>query len=350
MKIGTMATIKQVAKRAGVSVGTVSNVLSGIVRVSPARQERVWAAARELDFHPNYVARSLKVRQTKMLGMVISDITNPFFPLVVRGAEDAAIKHGYLLVTVNTDDRLEREKQFLAVLRARRVDGILLVVAPNQGDVEHLKSVVAAGVPIVCLDRIPPGIKLDSVSVDGVKGAQVCVRHLISRGHRRIAILTGSMALQTARDRLTGYKAALAEAHIKIDPALIREGDFRAESGYRLGKDLLLDRTRPSAIFVSNAMMTLGLLRATEELGVRCPEELAVASFDDLPVSEVLRPHRTAVAQPGYEVGYQGAELLIQRIEGKLRQKRPVFISLEPELKVRESTAGFKPRSSPDKQ
>lgn len=335
-----MATIKHVAKRAGVSVGTVSNVVSGAVVVSSALQERVRAAIREFDFHPNHVARSLKVRRTKMLGMVISDITNPFFPVVVRGAEDAALKHGYLLVTVNTDDRLEREKQVLAVLRARRVDGVLLVVAPNRGDVAHIESILAAGVPIVCLDRIPPGLKLDSVSVDSVKGAQVCVRHLISLGHRRVAILTGSLALQTARDRLAGYKAALAEARLKIDPALIREGDFRAESGYLLGKDLLLDRSRPSAVFASNAMMTFGLVRALEEIGLRCPDYLAVATFDDLPVSEVFRPHLTAVAQPAYEIGHMGAELLIRRVEGQQPDKKPVCIRLEPELKIRESTMG----------
>ncbi len=338
-----MATIKQVAKRAGVSVGTVSNVVSGVVRVSPVLQERVWAAVRELDFHPNHVARSLKVRQTKMLGMVISDITNPFFPLVVRGAEDAALKHGYLLVTVNTDDRLEREKQVLGVLRTRRMDGILLVVAPNRGDFSHIQSIVSAGVPIVCLDRVPPGIKLDSVSVDSVKGAQMCVRHLISAGHRRIAILTGSLALQTARDRLAGYKAALAEARIKPDPALMREGDFRADSGYFLGKDVLLDRSRPSAVFASNAMMALGLLRAVEELGLRCPDDLAVATFDDLPFSDVFRPHLTAVAQPAYEIGFVGAELLIRRLRGELPHKKPVSVRLEPELKVRESTAHSTP-------
>lgn len=334
-----MATIKEVAKLAGVSVGTVSHVLSETVPVSITLRERVWEAIRKLDFHPNHVARSLKVRETKMLGMVIPDITNPFFPLVVRGAEDGGLESGYTLVTFNTDDQVAREKRVFSVLRSRRVDGVLLVVAPSPGDVSHIESIIAAGTPVVCLDRIPPGVKVDLVSVDSVKGARMCIQHLIMQGHNRIGILTGSMALQTARDRLNGYKAALRDAGIRLDPGLIREGDFRTEAGYRLGKELLLRHDRPTAIFGSNGMLTLGLLAAMEEVGLRCPEDVAVATFDDMPVSEVFRPHLTAVAQPAYRIGYEGVQLLIQRLREGRPDRRPRHIRLEPELKIRESTA-----------
>lgn len=335
-----MATIKEVARRANVSVGTVSNVLSGSPQVNSELRERVQAAIRELDYHPNHVARSLKMRQTKMLGMIIADITNPFFPQVIRGAEDAALAHGYLLVTFNTDDRVEREKQALSVLRGRRVDGILLVVAPAKRDVSHIQATIAAGVPIVCLDRVPYGIEIDSVATDHLNSAQICVRHLISLGHRRIAIITGSKELQTARDRLGGYKAALKEAKVKIDPNLIREGDFRLETGYRIAKDLLLRQVRPTALFASSGMIALGAIKALEETQLRCPEDIAIAVFDDLPLADVYRPHLTAVAQPAYEIGYQGAELLIQRVEGKTTTSRPIRIRLESELKIRESTTG----------
>jgi LacI family transcriptional regulator len=338
-----MATIKEVARRARVSVGTVSNVLTGTVQVSPKLADRVRAAIRELDYHPDHVARSLKIRQTKMLGMVISDITNPFFPQVVRGAEDAALKHGYLLVTFNTDDHVEREKDVLSVLRTRRVDGILLVVAPSGGDVEHIQKTMQAGVRMVCLDRIPPGIAVDSVSVDNVKGANVCVRHLLSMGHRRIAIITGSLDLQTARDRLDGYRQALREARVPVETQWIREGDFRAESGYRLAKDLLLSRQRPTALFVSNGMMCLGVLRALDETGLRCPQDLALASFDDIPLADVFHPHLTAVAQPAYEIGNRGVDLLIQRISEPGPVRKPVHLLLEPELKIRESSMSGQP-------
>ena len=302
-------------------------------------RQRVEASIRALDYHPNHIARSLKSRQTQTLGMVISDITNPFFPLVVRGAEDAASKNGYFLITFNTDDRIDRERQVLSLLRSRRVDGILLVVAPNPGDASHIKAVVDEGIPVVCLDRIPNTPKsLDSVSVDNAKGAQMCVHHLIMRGHTRIAVITGSLALWNARERLAGYETALAEAGIEVDRSLIAEGDFREETGLRLGKNLLLRHNRPTALFVSNGMMTLGVLAALEEMGLSCPEDIALATFDDLPVANVFRPRLTAVAQPCYQIGYQGAELLLQRIRSELPQK-PVHIRLEPELKIRESTS-----------
>ncbi len=337
-----MATIKDVAKLAGVSVGTVSNVLSESTPVSAALRERVYRAIRRLDYHANYVARSLKVNHTKTLGMVISDITNPFFPQVVRGAEDAAFQHGYLLITSNTDDQVERERQVLSVLRSRRVDGVLLVVAPS-GDTAHIRNTVQSGVPVVCLDRIPAGLAVDSVSVDSVKGAQVCVRHLIQRGHRRIAIVTGPLTLQTARDRVKGYEAALREAGLEPAPELIVEGDFREAGGYRVGKELLLRHDRPTAVFASNGMMALGLIRAVEEIGLTCPGDVAVASFDDMPLAAVFRPHLTAVAQPAYDIGRQGAELLIRRVQRKIRSRKCVTIRLEPELRIRESTAGAPP-------
>ena len=334
-----MATIKDVAKESGVSVGTVSHVLSGTTPVRPALRERVRAAMEKLDYQPNYVARSLKAKNTKTLGVVISDITNPFFPLVVRGAEDCALKQGYLLITFNTDDQIEREKQILSLLRSRRVDGVLLVVAPNpDGDFAHIRNTTESGIPIVCLDRIPPGMTLDSVSVDNVEGAQVCVRHLINQGHKRIGIITGSLSLQTARDRLEGYRIALSEASIEVDPELIAEGNFRQVSGFRLTKSLLLQHRRPTAVFVSNGMMTIGAIQALEETGLTCPTDIAIASFDDLPLADLFHPRLTAVVQPAYEIGYRGTELLIQRLQRKITSRKRVAIRLAPELKIREST------------
>lgn len=341
-----MATIKEVAEHAKVSVGTVSNVLSGAVSVTPRLRKRVLAAIRELDFHPSQVARSLKTKQTEMLGIVISDITNPFFPLVVRGAEDVASKDNYLLITVNTDDRIERERQALSVLRSRRVDGVLLVVAPNDGDTSHIEKTVAAGIPIVCLDRIPRGISLDSVSVDSALGARECVRHFVAMGHSEIAIINGPISLETARDRLRGYEEALQEAGIPIEQRLIREGDFRVESGYREARELLLAAKPPTALFVANGMMTLGVLNALDELRVRCPEDIALASYDDLPLAASFRPRLTAVSQDGYKMGYLGAELLMQRVKGRISDPQPVQIRLRPELKIRESSLGYRPQLS----
>jgi LacI family transcriptional regulator len=340
-----MATIAEVAKRARSSTGTVSNVIRGTVRVSPALRARVEAAIRDLDFHPNEIARSLKVNQTYMLGMVLPDVTNPFFPLIMRGAEDRALERGFLLVTANTDEQIERELRVVSALRSRRVDGILLTPT-RSADADHIRRTIESGIPVVCLDRAPAGMKIDAVMLDNVRGAQDCVRHLIRTGYRTIAIITGPLELGVARERLRGYEEGLREAGIEISKELILEGDFRENSGYRLAKDLLLQFARPSAIFVSNGVMALGVLQAFEELGVKCPDDVALATFDDLAGDRAFHPRLTVVAQPGYEMGARGATLLMDRIEGKLA-KKPLVVRVAPTLIVRESTrARLSPESA----
>ncbi len=333
-----MVTIREVARQAKVSVGTVSNVLAGSATVRAELRRRVEEAMRGLDYHPNQIARSLKTRQTKTLGLVISDITNPFFPQVVRGAEDAAMESGYLLITLNTDDNPERERHALSMLRARKVDGLLLTVASAREDLNHVEQFQASGLPIVCIDRKVPNIALDLVCSDNARGARMCMQHLLSRGHHRVGYLSGSVGLFTAETRLAGFNQALAEAGISGDPRLVRHGDFRLESGYRLAKEMLLEHDPPSALFASNAMMGFGALKAIHELGLRCPEDVALAMFDDVPFGDVIQPRLTVVAQPAYEMGRVGAQLLIARLEGRENSPGPINYTLVPELLVREST------------
>jgi DNA-binding LacI/PurR family transcriptional regulator len=335
-----MATIKEVAQKAGVSVGTVSNVIGNTIRVGPKLRQRVLTAIHELGYYPSHVARSLKLRRTNTLGLLVSDITNPFFSQLVRGAEDAALEQGYLLLTFNTDDQVEREKQVLEVLRERRVDGILLVVAPGREGSRHIAETMARGTPLVCLDRLPPGIAVDAVTVDNVRASRKCVEHLLALGHRRIAILTGSMLLTTARERLQGYKQALRRGAVPADPGLIREGNFRIDDGYELTCQLLRGSDRPTALFVSNGLMAIGALKAIATLGLRCPEEIALATFDDSPLNELLSPPLTSVAQPAHQIGYRGAGILLDRIMSK-GPARPCRIRLHAELKIRESTTGY---------
>jgi LacI family transcriptional regulator len=339
-----MATIKEVARRARVSVGTVSNVLGGRVPVSAQLRERVLAIVRELDYHPNHIARSLKMRQTKMLGMVISDITNPFFPQLVRGAEDAAWKHHYILITFNSDDQLEREKLVLSALRTRRVDGVLLVASSTDSDHTHIRGAIDAGIPVVCLDRSLAGLGLDTVMVDNVAGARDCVKHLIHLGHRRIGLLAGPPELEVSRERYQGYAEALIEAGIPIDPSLVMSCGSRVETSYPAAYALLTGGDRPSAVFTSNAMMALALFRAVHDVGLRCPDDLAIASFDDPPFSEAISPQLTAVAQPSYQLGFQGAELLIRRIQQPDSKHHRLL--LRTELKIRESSVGYLQRAA----
>lgn len=338
-----IARIRDVALRAGVSIGTVSNVLANSPKVNPELRGRVEQAIRELQYEPNHAARSLATRSSKSIGVVISDITNPFFPLLVRGVEDVALRHGYTLTVQNTDDRLEREKSSLAVLRARGSDGVLLVCAPNvEADVQHLCSLREAGVKLVCLDRVPAGFDCDAVVADNEKGARQCVRHLHLLGHRHIAAILGPSGLQNSADRTRGYREALRECGLAWDSRLEREGDFRLEGGYRLAKDLLLSETPPTAIFAANCMMGLGVLKAIQACGLSCPQHVSLAVYDDYPGADIFRPTLTVVAQPAYDIGRRGTEMLISRLSGGAVGP-PWLEILPPELIVRESTAPPRP-------
>lgn len=331
-----MPTIVEVAKRARVSIATVSNVIRGTKPVSAVLKARVESAIRELDYYPNEIARSLKVKQTRILGIVLPDITNPFFPEVIRGAEDSAYDRGYFLVTANTDEQIGRERRVVAALRSYRVDGILLASAPGN-DTRHIEGTIASGLPVVFIDRPVPGVQSDAVLLDNVRGGQECVRHLIQMGHRRIAIITGKLGAQIARERLLGYQKALEEADIAVDRTLILEGDFRGESGYRLGKQLVQSKTKVTAVFICNGVMALGFLKALEETGTQCPKDIALATFDDLTLDRSFHPHLTAVIQPSYEMGARAATILMDRIEGKQTGDAST-VRIVPVLVIREST------------
>jgi DNA-binding LacI/PurR family transcriptional regulator len=338
-----MSTIVEVGKRAGVSIGTVSNVLRGTARVSPELRQRVVSAIRDLEYYPGKVAVHVKVKQTCMLGMILPDMTNPFFPEIMRGAEDRAFERGYLLVTANTDEQVERERQIVSALRSRRVDGILLAAASGN-DTRHIRAAIQAGIHVVCLDRTAAGVDTDAVLLDNMRGGERCVRHLIRSGYRDIAIITGPLGLQSASERYQGYRDALREAEIESSPAWILEGDYRKESGYRLGKKLARMRRRPSAVFVCNGMMALGVVEAFEKMGVECPRDIALATFDDLPGESAFHRRLTTVVQPSYEIGSRAASTLMDRVEGKLKGPSLV-VRIAPTLTLGESTSQ---RSSED--
>ena len=335
-----MATIIQVAEHARVSTATVSNVIRGTRKVSEVLTDRVQAAIRELNYSPNEIARSLKVKQTRMLAMVLPDITNPFFPDIIRGAEDTAFERGYFLLTANTNEQTSRERRIVAALRAYRVDGILLASSADARghDATHIAEAVSAGIAVVCLDRTVPDVPTDAVLLDNIGGARDCVLHLIEKGHRRIGIITGSLHVQTGSERLLGYKRALARAGIPVDKQLIAEGDFHFESGRLRAEELLKLKPRPSAIFSCNGLMAAGAVATFERLGVRYPDDVALATFDDIAVDASFHAHLTAVIQPSYDMGKRAASILIDRIEGKLGED-PVLVRVRPTLALRDSTS-----------
>lgn len=335
-----MATIKEVAKHAGVSIGTVSHVLGGRVGVSPKLRQRVEQAMAAMDYHPNHAAQTLKRQSTQLLGMVVSDITNPFFPLLVRGAEAAAAENGYLLTMFNTDDRLDRERSVFGLLR-RRVDGVLVVLSPEDNDYSHLIDLHSHGTPVVCVDREPNHPGLDAVVSDNAAGAALGVRHLIGLGHRRIAAVMGGQNFYTARERLKGYRLALSEAGIAYDHSLLCEGDFRRHQARQQVCALLKEQTGITAIFAANGMTGLGTFEALQELGLRCPEDISLVLFDDVQGGDVFRPRLTVAVQPAYAMGYQAMQLLLRRIR-KEPPAGPERIFLMPEMQIRDSTAPCK--------
>jgi DNA-binding LacI/PurR family transcriptional regulator len=333
-----MTTIKEVAARANVATGTVSRVLQGASNVRADLRARVLRAVQDLNYEPNQIARSLKSRRTYSLGMIIPDITDPFFPQLTRGAEDAAADQNYVLMTLNTDNQLEREKVALESLKRRQVDGVLLVMAPNGGNLDHINSVLSAKIPVVCLDRVDDRLKVSTVKVDDIGASELCVSHLVSQGHRRIAIITGDLQTHTAMDRFRGFKNMLRKSKIPMEEGFVFRGNFSFESGYWLTKQMCASTYRPTAVFVSNGLMGLGVFKALREMGVQCPNDIAVALFDDLQQGESFSPPITAVAHPSYEIGHKGAELLIEQIERPSATFKPVHITLRAELRVRQST------------
>jgi len=334
-----MPTIKEVADLAGVSVGTVSHVVSGAVPVSEPLRLKVQEAIRELDYHPNHVARSLKTSRTRTLGIIVPDMTISFYPLVIRGAETAAWQQGYSLIAVNSTDGAERQKELLSLLRSQRVEGILVVVAAAPVPIQQITRLIEAGIPVVCLDRIPEKLPADSVSVEDVSAAELGTDHLLQMGYRRIAIVTGPLSLTNEKRRLQGYEQSLRRAGIAIDPALLWHGNVRPEDVSGLCKQKL-GTVRPDAFLCTNGPTALGCLRALRHCGLSTPEDVGFVTFDELTLDDLFRPSITTIVQPAYEIGFEAATILFERIQGKSGDEiaAPRTVRLPASLKVREST------------
>lgn len=331
-----MPSIKKVAEVAGVSVGTVSHVITGSVNVSEPLRLKVQAAIRDLNYHPNHVARSLKTSKTRTLGIIVPDMTIPFFPRVIRGAEAAAHKRNYALIAVNSDDDGERQRDLLSLLRSQRVEGILLVVAAAPTPLLQISRMMDAGMPIVCLDRIPDRVPVDSVSVDDLAAADMGVSHLLAQGHRRIAIVTGPMALKNERRRLQGYRQALERAGTAENASLIWQGNLRPADLGLLCREKLA-AALPDAVFCTNGQSALGALRAFRDMGLRTPEDIAFATFDELTVDDLFSPSITTIVQPAYDIGFRAMEILLGRIEGREKGEM-MTVRLPAKLEVRASS------------
>lgn len=330
-----MATMKDVAERAGVSASTVSHVINGTRRVSDGARKGVLSAIEELGYRPNLVAKGLKTRRTYTVGLLISDIQNPFFTSVVRGVEDVALSRGYHLFLCNTDEDPAREDEYITELASKRVDG--LIVASSAPRHNHASRLREENAPFVFMDREVEGVDADAIRVDNRMGMRLIAEHLLGLGHERIAMISGPLDRASGHERYRGLKDALADMGSELDGALVRFGDFRTSSGREGATDLLTISPPPTALVTANNQMTLGALLSIREMELRIPEDISVVGFDDAEWAPLVSPPLTALAQPTYELGVRAMMLLLERIEDPDRDMERLL--LKPELIVRGSTA-----------
>ncbi len=319
-----MATVQDVAQRAGVSTATVSYVLNGTRFVSEVLRERVLAAVRELQYEPNAAARTLRSNRSATIGLLISDLQNPFFTEAIRGIEDFAQARGYTVILTNSAEDAVRESACLRALRARHVDG--LIVAPAGGRYVELDELVAGRFPLVFLDRDVAGLNASAVMLDNQAAAYTAVNHLIELGHVRVGMIAGRPPLSSTTERQAGYRRALSDAGLAIDEALMVTGGSTIDGGAAAADALLQRASRPTAIFVANNLMTIGAMMVIERHGLSVPGDMALVGFDDFAWADVLRPRLTTIAQPHYELGRAAAELLLDQVSGEAALPRRVLL------------------------
>ena len=330
-----MATMKDVARDAGVSIYTVSATLSGSARVSPELRARVFASVARLGYERNSMARGLKQGTSSLIGLIVSDVTNPFFTELVERIQTEAHAAGYSVLLGVSDHDADREAELLTLMRSQQVAGTIICPA---GSVEDYADgrLTRGRMKIVAVDNATPELGVDGFVLDNRRATELAVSHLLDLGHRRIGIVAGMRHQKVSQERLAGYRETLRRARIRFDATLVMHGDFRLEEARRCTEQLLALTPRPSAIFVANNLMLIGVMRALAEAGVRVPRDISVCSIDDFPWAPAFQPSLTVVRQPIAEMA-AGA---FARLVGRLREEKPAPAEqhvFAPELVVRDS-------------
>jgi LacI family transcriptional regulator, galactose operon repressor len=328
-------TIKDVARLSGVSSMTVSRVINGSERVSPETRQRVERAIAELGYVPSRLARGLIRQKTGTLALIVPDVANPFFTLIVRGAEDVARRAGYRMILADTRADLTIERDVIEEMLAHRVDGIVIAPVSDRSK-GHLQRLARYGVAFVLIDRTVSGIESDVVTGDNAGGARRLVEHLISLGHRRIGFITESDDVSTARDRRQAYEAALAAAGLPSDPSLIVRSTVDPPGGFEGMRRLLELDEPPTAVFTVNNLVALGAIEAVRAHELEVPDDFALVCFDDIEYASRLYPFLTVMAQPAETLGTLGTQLLLERIEGRAPEQ-PRVVVLPAQFVVRRS-------------
>ena len=335
--MGSISSIREVAKRAGVSLGTVSNVLNRPEIVAEETRLRVQSAIEEIGFVRNGSARQLRAGTSKYIGLVMLDVANPFFTEVARGVEDAANEAGYVVILCNSDDSIEKESHYLQVLEEQRARGVL--ITPVQSDAGYLQRFRKRGIAVVLLDR-PSKIKdLCSVAVDDVKGGELAASHLLDQGHECIGFVHGPLIIRQCADRRRGVLRAVRAAGLEPEQVIvdITTAAQNAREGEESVERLLQARIRPTAAFCANDLLALGVMRGLMKRGMSIPKDMALVGYDDVEFASVLSTPLTSIRQPKYELGRTASEMLIdEAIHPTSHQHQ--HIVYQPELIVRESS------------
>lgn len=332
------ATIYDVAKKAGVSIATVSRVINNSNAVSERTRQQVVQAIKELNYAPNVIASALTKKSTLTLGLLIPDISNPFFSELARGVEDASNDFGFNTIICNTDYSLEKEATYTSLLRQKSVDGFIISTAYYND--ENIANLLKENIPLVLLGRDiedSEGYPIDVVGSDNVKGGYIATKHLIELGHEKIACLLGPAKIKVNLERESGYIKAMEEANIKICKDIMLHGDFRFESGYQKTFEIFNGSIRPTAVFAANDLTALGVIKALKELGFSVPNDVSVVGYDNTILAEIADPPLTTVNQQMRKMGYHATELLIKRIKGERSAGGKVIFDID--LVVRKSTA-----------
>ena len=327
------ARIKDVASLAKVSSATVSRVLTNKPYIREEIRQRVLQAVGTLGYQPNRVARTLRVQSSQIIGLLISDIQNPFFTALVRAVEDQAYTHQYAVFLCNSDENPDKESLYIDLMISERVAGIIIV--PTRENAVSINKLHKAKIPLVVVDRQIHHLELDTVIIDNFQAAHALVTHLIDNGHRRIGAILASPEIPTGFERYQGYVAAHNERGIQVDSSLVRTGLPKEYLGRQFVNELFNLPLPPTAIFTGNNLLTVGALHGIKDMGLIIPRDLSLVAFDDMEWYSVISPTLTAVAQPTYEIGWTAADLLLKRIDNL---NKPIErIIYKPEIRIRES-------------
>lgn len=329
-------TIKDIARLADVSIATVSKILNNKDHdIGEATRQKVLAIMEEKNYTPNAIARGLVTNKTNTLALIIPDITNPFFPEIARGMEDAASSNGYNVVLCNTDGKIEKEEEYIKLLISKRVDGIVFT-ASSFANFQHLQMLDKADIPYVLVDRWIEGMEdAPRVTVDNDEGGYIATKHLIENQYKKIAMISGPLSTTTAKSRYIGYTRAIKDSGRRIDSALIKEGSYKVESGYELANQLIDEGI--DSIFAANDLIALGAIKAIKDRGLKVPEDIAVVGFDNIYIAQFTEPPLTTVHQPTYEMGSKACNILLDIMQKKDAIEKRIVIY--PTLVVRETTA-----------